>query len=61
MSKMLTTTKTAEILGITTRTLHEWRANGTGPSYVRYSAKTVKYPENELNEWIAARTVKAGA
>ncbi|WBT08121.1 helix-turn-helix domain-containing protein [Corynebacterium sp. SCR221107] len=59
-NRMLTAAQAAERIGVTTRTLFTYRKEGTGPTYVRYSAKTVKYPENELNEWIAARTVKAG-
>lgn len=60
-NRMLTAAQAAERIGVTTRTLFTYRKEGTGPTYVRYSAKAVKYPENELNEWIAARTVKAGA
>lgn len=60
-NKMLTAAQAAERVGLTTRTLCTYRKEGTGPSYVRYGTRTIKYPENELNEWIANRTVKAGA
>lgn len=61
MNKMLTPAQAAERMGVTTRSLYTYRQDGTGPTYVQYSPYAIRYPENELNEWIAARTVKAGA
>ena len=60
-NKMLTPVQAAERIGVTTRTLFTYRKEGTGPTYVQYSPQTIRFPENELNEWIANRTVKAGA
>lgn len=60
-NKMLTAAQAAERIGVTTRTLFTYRQEGTGPTYVQYSPQTIRFPENELIEWLNARTVKAGS
>jgi predicted DNA-binding transcriptional regulator AlpA len=60
-NKMLTPAEVAERMGVTTRSLYTYRQEGTGPTYIQYSLQAIRYPENELNEWMNARTVKAGA
>lgn len=61
MDNMLTCAQVAKRLGVTTRTLHNWRADGIGPDYVRLTASAVRYPMAALEAFIEARTVKAGA
>lgn len=41
----------AQLLGVSTYTLREWRSNGDGPPFRAYSSKTVRYNLDELNAW----------
>lgn len=41
----LTTKEAAEYLGVSDKQLRRWRqTKGAGPVFVRYSARTVRYP-----------------
>ena len=44
-----------EYLGLTARTLQQWRRDGVGPAYVRVSSRCVRYDVQVLDAWMAAR------
>lgn len=52
---LLDTKTTADILGVTPRTLEMWRADGRGPSFTRIGHRTVRYPLDEVVEFIRER------
>ena len=39
-------------------TFARWRMNGTGPRYIRLSARRVAYLGRDLNEWLESRAVE---
>ena len=53
----LSPAEAAQYLGITTRTLAEWRRTGRGPAYVRLAGPTsrVRYDRADLDRWMRAR------
>lgn len=57
--RLLTTTETAEYLGIEPRTLERWRFSpppGGAPPYIRIHARCVRYRMADLLEWLEERT-----
>lgn len=54
---LLSTAQAADALGLSERTLQDWRLRGRGPRYVRMSARAVRYRPRELAKWIAGREV----
>jgi predicted DNA-binding transcriptional regulator AlpA len=55
---LLTTEDVARILGVTTRTLARYRAEGTGPRWSRIGGALVRYDERDLLEYVAERRLK---
>ena len=51
----LNETDAAHALGLTPRTLQNWRWNGQGPAFVRVSSRCVRYRVEDLEKWAAAR------
>jgi len=49
----------AEYLRYQPRALQEWRRLGTGPEFVRVSARSVRYRRRDLDAWVAARVRKS--
>ncbi len=45
----------AIILGVTPRCLENWRHRGGGPSYVRISARCIRYRRSDLKSWVEER------
>ena len=45
----------ALILEVTPRCLENWRHRGGGPSYVRISARCIRYRRSDINKWIEER------
>lgn len=45
----------ASSLGLTPRTLQSWRWSGIGPSFVRVSARCIRYRISDLEQWAADR------
>lgn len=43
----------ARLLGVTTRALDAWRAQGRGPRFVRVSSRCIRYRRRDLLDWIA--------
>lgn len=48
----------ASALGLTPRTLQNWRWNGDGPPHVRISSRCVRYRVSDLEAWAASRVKK---
>ncbi len=53
---LMTTSEVASLLKVAEITLRKWRLNGAGPRFVRCGAN-VRYQRDEIERWIAARTV----
>jgi predicted DNA-binding transcriptional regulator AlpA len=49
----------AALLGLTPRTMQAWRHAGEGPTYVRISARCVRYRVADLEEFAASRLTVA--
>lgn len=45
----------ADFLDVTPRALQDWRQRGTGPPYVRISARCIKYTRFRMKCWYDAR------
>ncbi len=49
-------------IGVSVKTIADWRLKGTGPTYVRLGDSTrspIRYPEDELAAYLAARTTRS--
>ena len=53
--KLLTQVQAAELLNVSPRTLEAWRRKRTGPRFVIYSNRCLRYSERDLHEWLATR------
>lgn len=53
--QLLTPEDVAGMLGITPRTLQDWRLKGYGPKPVFLTARTVRYRLPEVENWIEKR------
>ncbi|MEW8645222.1 MAG: helix-turn-helix domain-containing protein [Candidatus Thiodiazotropha endolucinida] len=49
--RQLTTFEAAKFLSITPRTLEQMRQHGTGPLYVRFTPKCIRYRVKDLIEY----------
>ena len=58
---LLTQFEAATLLHIEPRTLESWRQNRSGPRYIRYSRRCVRYRVEDLREWLKAQAVEAVA
>ena len=43
----------SEETGIPRKTLARFRKEGSGPPFVRFGRRTIRYPKDKLREWIA--------
>ncbi|BBX33609.1 phage transcriptional regulator, AlpA [Mycolicibacterium mageritense DSM 44476 = CIP 104973] len=50
---LITTKDVADMAGVTERTVQQWRARGTGPTFTRIGATYVVYDRSEVERWIA--------
>jgi hypothetical protein len=50
---MHTPAEVASMLGVSARTLGEWRFTGDGPEFVKVGS-VVRYPHDALTDWMAA-------
>lgn len=57
--RILSEKQTAEIIGLNVRSLQRKRVDGSGPPFVRLSERRIGYPEDALQDWIRARTVRS--
>lgn len=46
------TNQLAEMLGMAPITLQRWRAEGTGPDWIRIGARAVRYPAEAVEQWL---------
>ncbi len=46
----------AEILGVSPRTLEDWRWKGGGPPFIRLSRNCIRYRHSRIMEWAEQRT-----
>jgi predicted DNA-binding transcriptional regulator AlpA len=49
------------LLGVSPRTLERWRAERTGPPFVRLSARAIRYSRVALRRWLSENTVECAA
>jgi predicted DNA-binding transcriptional regulator AlpA len=50
--------RAGEMLGLSIRTLQDWRCRGGGPRYLKISAKCVRYDIADILEWAQASKVR---
>lgn len=55
LDRLLLPDEAAAWLGMSPRTLSDWRIAGTGPRFVKIG-RLVRYRVADLQEWVAART-----
>lgn len=55
-AKHLTPIELAERLGVTARTLTNWRSNNTGPKYFKPTGNVVRYRLTDVDAWEAEMT-----
>lgn len=51
--QLLTTEQLADFLGMSVRTIEDWRFDRKGPPYVRLGPRTVRYRSDIVLEWLA--------
>lgn len=49
----------ARLVGLGIRTMQQLRAEGTGPRFVRLSARRLGYSLDDLRDWIASRSASS--
>jgi DNA-binding transcriptional MerR regulator len=54
----LTETEVARLLRVSTRSLRRYRAEGTGPPWIRVSERVYRYPREALEAWLQAQRGK---
>ena len=52
-NRMLKPEEVAERIGVTERTLRRWKEKGEGPPFIKINSRVLRYPEKELNEFLA--------
>lgn len=52
LEQLLSEKQAAKLLGISDRTLRNWRVRGGGPKFVRVSARCIRYKRGDLQDWI---------
>jgi excisionase family DNA binding protein len=53
---LLTTSATAEVLGVPRQTLAAWRCQGKGPAYAKVG-KYVRYRRADVEAWLETQTI----
>lgn len=56
----LSSPEASRVLGIAPKTLRNWRANGTGPAYLKSGNRTL-YRVEDLDAWLAAQVIGGAA
>jgi excisionase family DNA binding protein len=56
MNEIDTPAAVAEDLGISTRTLEDWRYKGTGPAYI-HAGKSIRYRKADVEKWLNEQTI----
>lgn len=52
LTPRVNTKEAAALLGISVRTLEDWRSNGIGPKYVKVGQKIIRYEIYDLNSFV---------
>jgi len=55
---VITESQLAELLNVKTQTLAVWRSEGSGPSYIKPTSKTVLYKLDHLDQWFGCKVVE---
>lgn len=55
VKRLLTSAEVAERLGITPRTLTEWRIRGYGPAFIEIAKRNIRYDSSDLENWLLSR------
>lgn len=55
LGQLLNNDQTADLLGVSRRTLPVWRIQGRGPNFIKIG-KLVRYKREEIDAWIDANT-----
>ena len=50
--RTLTSREAAELLGVKVQTLSKWRCYGSGPAFLKYGHRTVRYRESDVLQWL---------
>jgi predicted DNA-binding transcriptional regulator AlpA len=58
--KLLGPQQAAHKLGVSTRTLDQWRAENRGPPYIRME-KQIRYEDDAIDAWLASNRVDPAA
>lgn len=57
IQSLMNQAEAAGYLGLSARTLENWRLKGGGPAFVRMSQRCVRYRREALDLWLNAREV----
>ncbi|MEO3430537.1 helix-turn-helix domain-containing protein [Pelagibius sp. CAU 1746] len=57
LDRLINENEAANFLGYTVRALQNWRLRGGGPSFVKVSARSIRYRRRDLIAWADARAV----
>ena len=49
---MYDTNQLADLLGLSPVTLQRWRADGTGPDWIKVGSKAVRYTNQAVEDWL---------
>ena len=53
--RVLTASEASELLTVSVPVMERWRRAGTGPRFIRLSARRVGYQVSDLRTWVTAR------
>ena len=59
--RWLTTKEVAERLGVREATVRDWRFRRVGPRGVSLGRRTLRYPESEVERWLASKREQEAA
>jgi predicted DNA-binding transcriptional regulator AlpA len=57
-AKLLTPVEVAELTGLSTETLAQWRSQRRGIPYVKISRNCVRYRQIDLDQWVGEHIVR---
>jgi excisionase family DNA binding protein len=60
VAPLLDETTAAEVLGVSPRTLGDWRRQGIGPRFVRMGRRLIRYARADVDAFVAAGREGAG-
>lgn len=57
--RWLTPPEVAEYLAINESTLAQWRQEGRGPRYAKFTDRSIRYHSDEVVRWAESKRIKA--